>query len=150
MLPERKAPRPLSVLPGAFAELFVSLGPDSLVAGTVEPGKLNLGIMIFRRGGERTVMFDPEEPVALRLSVKAAALGFDLQLPSDCTRVFLAVDDEPGKIGGSPRFDDCVGRCFVSSEVVFGGASAVTRGSACDGRGVSAVRSEEGCVGPFF
>lgn len=151
MLPECEAPRPLFVVRKASAELFVLLkvGPDSLVEGTVVAGKLNPGMMIFKRGDERTVRFDPE--ILVSCGLEAETLDFDLGLLSDRGCVVLGVDDEAGKIGGSPRFDGRVGRCFVRSEVLVGGAGAATRGSPCDGRDVSGTeRPEEGCAGLFF
>ena len=129
--PEREAPCPLFIVFDAFAggfvwdvELLVLLeaDPEPLAAGTVEAGKLGRGSMIFRRGGGSTVRFDPEEAETFGLSAEAQALDSDLELSANCEGLVTAVDNEPGKIGGKPRLDGRMGRFFVCSEVVLGGA----------------------------
>ena len=143
---ERETPRPLFVVSDAFAGGFIwdveqlvliVADPEPLTAGTVEAGKLGRGSMIFRRGSGSTVRFDPEGTETFGLSAEAEALDSDLELSSNCEGAAPVVDDEPGKIGGNPRFDGRTGRCFVCSEVVLDGAGVAAWGSGCEGTGVS-------------
>lgn len=129
-----------------FAAVLFELLKDSPESLDATPLELSAGILIFRRGGDGFLGFDLEEPEAFVLSANGGLFGFDLEL--SCTRggEVTDVDDEPGKVEDNPRFDGCVGRCFVCAEVVFGGPLAGPATQGVSGTG----QSEEGCAGFFF
>ena len=117
--------------------VFVEIASEPLFLGLVEVGTLGGGSLIFRRGGGSIMRFDPGGPETSGLSVEAAGPGSDLVPPFDCGVVVPAADDEPGKMGGNPRFDGRTGRCFVCWEAVLSGVGVTTGGLKCEITGAS-------------